>query len=147
MVFGTIGEIVNSSETTLVVGSAYVMLQDLNIHIGRPEFRDATTDAGALYTYGKGDHWMTFTLLATTPELDTLVAKNDIDGDGDMPSTAWTIVATSVSGSGAGAGNVATFTCTGILRNIDVRKAPEGKLFIDCDVRITPDSVVVGLNS
>ena len=135
---GEIGEIVNSSETTLVVGSdTYIMLQDLNIHIGRPEFRDPTTDAGALYTYGKGDHWMTFTLLATTPELDTLAAKNDIDSDGDMPSTAWTIVAKNVSAASK------TFTCTGILRNIDIRKAPEGKLFVDCDVRITPDSVAV----
>jgi len=135
---GEIGEIVNSSQTTLVVSSnTYITLQDLNIHIGRPEFRDATTDAGALYTYGKGDHWMTFTLLATTPELDTLAAKNDIDSDGDMPSTAWTIVAKNASAASK------TFTCTGILRNIDIRKAPEGKLFVDCDVRITPDTVVV----
>ncbi len=135
---GEIGEIINSSETTLVVGSdTYIMLQDLNIHIGRPEFRDATTDAGALFTYGKGDHFMTFTLLATTPELDTLAAKNDIDGNGDMTSTAWTIVAKNVSAASK------TFTCTGILRNMDIRKAPEGKLFVDCDIRITPDTVVV----
>lgn len=135
---GEIGEIVNSSETTLVVGgNTYIMLQDLNIHIGRPEFRDPTTDAGALYTYGKGDHWMTFTLLATTPELDTLAALNDIDSDGDMSSTAWTIVAKNVSAASK------TFTCTGILNPIDIRKAPEGKLFVDCFVRITPDTVVV----
>jgi hypothetical protein len=113
------------------------MLQDLNIHIGRPEFRDATTDAGALYTYGKGDHWMTFTLLATTPELDSLAALNDIDGDGDMTSTSWTIVATDISSASK------TFTCTGILNPIDIRKGAEGKLFIDCRVRITPDTVAV----
>ncbi len=135
---GEIGEIVNSSEVTLVVGSdTHIMLQDLNIHIGRPEFRDATTDAGALYTFGKGDHWMTFTLLATTPELDTLAALNDIDSDGDMTSTAWTIVAKDVSAA------TKTFTCTGIARDIDVRKAPEGKLFVDLFIRITPDTVVV----
>ena len=135
---GEITEIVNSSETTLVVGgNTYITLQDLNIHISRPEFRDATTDAGALFTYGKGDHLMTFTLLATTPELDTLAALNDIDGDGDMTSTSWTIVAKNVSSSSK------TFTCTGILHTIDVRKAAEGKLFVDCIVRITPDTVVV----
>ena len=135
---GEIGEIVNSSEVTLVVGSdTHIMLHDLNIHIGRPEFRDATTDAGALYTFGKGDHWMTFTLLATTPELDTLAALNDIDSDGDMTSTAWTIVAKDVSAA------TKTFTCTGIARDIDVRKAPEGKLFVDLFIRITPDTVVV----
>ncbi len=135
---GAIGEIINASETTLVVGSdTYIMLQDLNIHIGRPEFRDATTDAGALYTYGKGEHFMTFTLLATTPELDTLAALNDIDTDGDMTSTSWTIVAKNVSAASK------TFTCTGILNPIDIRKGPEGKLFVDCFVRITPDTVVV----
>ena len=135
---GAIGEIVNSSEVTLEVGSdTYIMLQDLNVHIGRPEFRDATTDAGALFTYGKGDHWMTFTLLATPPELDALAAKNDIDSDGDMTSTLWKIVAKDVSAASK------TFTCTGIARDLDIRKAPEGKLFVDIFVRITPDTVVV----
>ena len=134
---GAIGEIINASETTLVVTDTYIMLQDLNIHIGRPEFRDASTGAGAVYTYGKGDHHMTFTLLATTPELDTLAAKNDIGTDGEMPTTLWTIVAKDVSGASK------TFTCTGVLNPIDVRKAAEGKLFVDCFVRITPDTVAV----
>jgi len=138
---GEIAEIVVAHECRLVVGSdTHIMLQELNIHIGRPEFRDPTTDAGAIYTYGKGDHWMTFTLLATTPELDTLTAKNDIDSNGDMPSTAWTIVAVDKSGT-----NTATFTCTGVLNPIDIRKAAEGKLFMDCFVRITPDTVVVAI--
>ncbi len=137
MVFGTIGEIIVSNEVTLVVGTEYVGLQDLNIHIGRPEFRDPSTGLGAVYTYGKGDHHMTFTLLATSPELDTLAALNDIDGNGAMPTTSWTIVAKDLSGA------TKTFTCTGVLNPIDIRKAAEGKLFIDCFVRITPDTVAV----
>ena len=138
---GAIGEIINASETKLVVSDTYIMLQDLNIHIGRPEFRDASTGAGAVYTYGKGDHHMTFTLMATTPELDTLAALNDIGGNGEMTSTLWKIVATDVTGTGAS--HIGTFVCTGVLNPIDIRKGAEGKLFIDCFVRITPDTVVV----
>ena len=135
---GAIGEIINASETTLVVGNdTYIMLQDLNVHISRPEFRDASTGAGAVYTYGKGDHHMTFTLLATQPELDTLAALNDIGSNGEMTSTDWDIVAKDISGIKK------KFTCKGILNPIDIRKGPEGKLFIDCFVRITPDTVVV----
>lgn len=135
---GAIGEIVNSSEAHLVVGAdTYILLQDLNIHIGRPEFRDATTGAGAVYTYGKGEHHMEFTLVATTPELDTLAALNDIGSNGEMTSTSWTIVATDVSGSAK------TFTCTGVANPIDIRKGAEGKLHVDVFVRITPDTVAV----
>ena len=44
---GEITEIVNASELTLEVGSdTYIMLTNLQIHIGRPEDRTATTDAG-----------------------------------------------------------------------------------------------------
>ncbi len=135
---GEITEIVNAAEANLVVGgNTYILLQDLNIHIGRPEFRDPSTGGGAVYTYGKGEHHMTFTLQATTPELDSLAALNDIDSNGAMTPTSWTIVATDVSGAAK------TFTCTGILNPIDIRKAAEGKVFIDCFVRITPDTVAV----
>jgi hypothetical protein len=135
---GAIGEIVNASEAHLVVGAdTYILLQDLHIHIGRPEFRDPSTGAGAVYSYGKGEHFMEFTLIATTPELDTLAALNDIDSNGAMTSTSWTIVATDISGSAK------TFTCTGVANPLDISKGAEGKLKIDVFVRITPDTVVV----
>ena len=135
---GEITEIINASELQLKVSAdVYILLTDLNIHISRPEDRTPTTDAGALYTYGKGDHWMSFTLIGSTPELDSLAALNDIGSDGEMTSTSWTVVATDVSGSSK------TFTCTGVLRDMDVKKAPEGKVMVDCFVRITPDTVAV----
>jgi len=135
---GAIGEIINASETTLEVGSdTYIMLQDLVVHFTRPEFGDATTDAGKLWTYGKGAHSLTFTLLATTPELVTLAALNDIDSDGDMTPTLWKVVAKNISGASK------TMTCTGILHTGSIRKAAEGKLFVDCIVRITTDTLVV----
>lgn len=136
---GEIAEIVNAGETRLVVGAdTYIMLTNLHIHFGRPEDRAPTTDVGSQYTYGNGDHWMTFTLVATTPEIDSLTALNDIDGSGDIPSTPWTVVATPKGG-----GLSKTFTCTGVLRMGDIRKPPEGKLMIDCNIRITPDTIAV----
>jgi len=89
---GEITEIVNASELTLEVGSdIYIMVTDINIHTGRPEDRTATTDAGALFTYGKGDNWFTATLVGTTPEFITWNTKTQIDTDGDMPTTAFLI--------------------------------------------------------
>ena len=85
---GEITEIVNASELTLEVGSDnYILLTNLNLHIGRPEDRVATTDGGALFSYGKGDNWFTATLLVSTPELSSLNTLGQIDTDGDMTST------------------------------------------------------------
>ncbi len=134
---GEITEIVNATELQLVVSNVYILLTDLVVHIGRPEERTPTTDGGALYTYGKGDHWMTFTLVASTPEIDSLAELNETDSDGDMTSTAWTVVANNVSGASK------TLTCTGVLRDLDVRKSPEGKVMLDCFIRITGDTVAV----
>ena len=135
---GEITEIVNASELTLEVGSDnYILLTNLNLHIGRTEDRIATTDGGALYTYGKGDNWFTATLLVSTPELSSLNTLTQIDGDGDMTSTSWKIVAKDVSGS------TKTFAATGVLRDYDVSKPTEGKVTIDIFVRITGDTVTI----
>ncbi len=135
---GEITEIVNASELTLEVGSdTYIMLTNLNLHIGRTEERTATTDAGILYTYGKGDNFFTATLVATTPELSDLNTLSQIDTDGDMTSTLWKIVAKNISGA------TKTFAATGVLREYDISKSPEGKILIDIYVRITGDVISI----
>ena len=142
---GEITEIVNASELNLLVGSGnYILLTNLNIHIGRPEDRIATTDGGALYTYGKGDNWFTATLVVSTPELSSLNTLSQIDGDGDMTSTAWEIKAKNVSGS---ANNVKTFAATGVLKEYDVTKPSEGKVTIDIFVRITGDTITINTST
>jgi hypothetical protein len=135
---GEITEIVNASELTLEVGADnYILLTNLNLHIGRTEDRIATTDGGALYTYGKGDNFFTATLLVSTPELSSLNTLGQIDSDGDMTSTAWKIVAKDVSGS------TKTFAATGVLKEYDVSKPQEGKVTIDIFVRITGDTITI----
>lgn len=129
---GEIAEIVNASELTLELGSNnYILLTNLSLHIGRPEDRVATTDGGALFTYGKEDNYFTATLLVSTPELSSLNTLTIIDSDGDMPSQTWLIKAKNVAGS------TKTFSCPGILREYDIAKPNEGKVSIDIFVRIT----------
>jgi hypothetical protein len=136
---GEITELVNSDELTLKVGAdTYIMLTDLRVHVGRTENRIATTDAGALYSYGKGENHFTCTLLLTTPELSSLNTLTQISANGDMTSTAWTIVGNNVSGA------TKTMACTGILRDYDVKKGTDGKYVeIDIFVRITGDTVAI----
>lgn len=135
---GEITEWINSSEFTLEVGSDnYILLKNLDLHIGRTESRDATTDGGALYSYGKGDNYFTATLIVSTPEVDSLNTLTQIDSDGDMASTAWKIVGKDVAGA------TKTFAATGILREYDVKKPEEGKVTIDIFVRITGDTVTI----
>ena len=135
---GEITEIVNASELTLEVGSDnYILLTNLSLHIGRPEDRIATTDGGALFTYGKGDNYFTATLLVSTPELSSLNTLGQIDSDGDMTSTAWKIVAKDVAGA------TKTFAATGVLREYDISKPAEGKVSIDIFVRITGDDISI----
>lgn len=147
---GEITEIVNASELTLEIGSNpdnYILLTNLQLHIGRTEDRIATTDGGALYTFGKGDNFFTATLLLSTGDLtasytNTTTAAGintltQIDTDGDMNPIAWKIVAKDVSGTSK------TFAATGILKEYDISKPPEGKVTIDIFVRITGDTITI----
>lgn len=138
---GSVATLMLSTETQLkLAGDEWVLLKDLQVHIGRPEDRTPTTDAGAIYTYGKGDHWLTFTVIGSPTEIDSLAALNEIDANGGMPTAStWTVVGTAVSGA------VATLTCTGYLRDMDYRKGTEGKVELDCFIRITADTVAVAV--
>ena len=134
---GEIAEIVNASELTLELGSDnYILLTNLSLHIGRPEDRVATTDGGALFTYGKEDNYFTATLLVSTPELTSLNDLTLITANGDMPSQTWKIIAKNVSDNGSGSGTK-TFSCPGYLREYDIAKPNEGKVSTDIFVRIT----------
>lgn len=135
---GEITEIVNASELTLDVGAdRYILLKNLQIHIGRTEARDVTTDGGPLYSYGAGENFFTATLLVSTPELSSLNTLGQIDSSGAMTSTAWLIIAKNVSAA------TKTFAATGVLRDYTVRKPEEGKVEIDIFVRITGDTVTI----
>ena len=101
---GEITEIVNATELTLEertgtgTSDNYILLKDLDLHIGRVENRHPTTD-GLIYTYGKGDNFFTATLIVSTPEISSINTLSQTDGDGDLTSKNWLIHANDVSGS------------------------------------------------
>lgn len=135
---GEITEIVNASELTLDVGAdRYILLKNLQIHIGRTEARDVITDGGPIYSYGAGENYFTATLLVSTPELSSLNTLGQIDASGAMTSTAWLIIAKNISAA------TKTFAATGVLRDYTIRKPDEGKVEIDIFVRITGDTVSI----
>jgi len=135
---GEITEIVNASELTLEVGSDnYILLTNLSLHVGRPEDRVATTDGGALFTYGKADSYFTATLLLSSGDIETINTLSQIDSDGDKTPTAWLIKAKDVSGV------TKQHACTGVLREYDITKPSEGKDTIDIFVRITGDTITI----
>ena len=143
---GEAAEIINSSELRLTFsGDTYITLTNLLINVQRPEDRTATTDAGPLYTYGKGNNFFTGTLVLTAPEmLDSNAASfsslSQLDSNGAMTPRAWVIVGTNISGASP---TTISWACTGVLRDYQVRKNDEGKVAIDIFVRITGDTVPV----
>lgn len=64
--------LINASEVSMKVGSTpdtWTMVQILNIHIGRPESREPTTDGGVQYFYGSHDNWIDYEILASRTEI------------------------------------------------------------------------------
>lgn len=143
---GEITEIMNSDEITLEIGSDnYILLDNLDIHIGRVENRQPTTDGGIIYTYGKSDSWFTATFVATGPELVVFNTLTETDANGAMTSTDWLIKGKNVTG---GSNNVITWSATGILRDYDAHKNPDGaSSTVDIFVRITGNTTTVALST
>lgn len=135
---GETAELMNAKKLELREGSdSYIKIQDLFIHIGRMEDRNATTDGNVHYTVGKGDNYFTATMLATSPEISTFNTRTQTDTDGDLTSTSWTIVGTDRSG------NTKTFAATGYLLYFDTYRDAVGAVKTNIFVRITGDTVTI----
>ena len=136
---GNTTELVNAQNLKLDVGSdRFIMLQDLDFHLGRPEAREPTTDGGVVYFYGKGDHYFDATLLLTTPEISTFNALTQLDSNGALPSNVYTILA-----QPRGAGGDITITVTAELPDFNISKPVEGGVLFRVRFRITTDTITV----
>lgn len=136
---GSTTELVNAQNLKLDVGSdRFIMLQDLDFHLGRPEAREPTTDGGVLYFYGKGDHYFDATLLLTTPEISTFNGFTELDSNGDLTTTTFKIIA-----EPRGGGVNVTITVNAQLPDFNIIKPVEGGLIFRVRFRIIDDEVVV----
>jgi len=136
---GEATELVNAQNLKLDVGSdRYIMLQELEFHLGRPEAREATTDGGVQYFYGKGDHTFSAALLLTTPEITSFNALTVLDGDGNLTTTAFKIIA-----QPRGGGADITITVNAVLPDFNIIKPVEGGVLFRVRFRITDDTITV----
>lgn len=136
---GEIAELVNAQNLKLDVGNdRYIMLQELDLHLGRPEAREPTTDGGVQYFFGKGDHFFNATLLLTTPEITSFNALTELDVNGDLTSTAFKIIA-----EPRGGGADITITVNAVLPDFNIVKPVEGGVLFRVRFRITDDTVLV----
>ena len=136
---GETAELVNAQNLKLDVGNdRYIQLQELDLHIGRPESREPTTDGGVQYFYGKGDHFFNATLLLTTPEISTFNALTVLNGDGDLTTTAFKIIA-----EPRGGGSNVTITVNAVLPDFNIVKPVEGGVLFRVRFRITDDTVTI----
>lgn len=134
---GEIAELVNAQNLKLNVGAdRYIMLQDLDFHLGRPEAREPTTDGNVQYFYGKGDHYFDATLLLTTPEISSFNTLTELNNDGDLPTTAFNIIA-----EPRGGGANVTITVNAQLPDFNIIKPVEGGLIFRIRFRIVQDEV------
>jgi len=136
---GEVAELVNAQNLKLDVGSnRYIMLQELEFHLGRPESREPTTDGGVQYFFGKGDHFFTATLLLTTPEISSFNALTVLDGNGNLTTTAFKIIA-----DPRGGGSNVTITVNAVLPDFNIVKPIEGGVLFRVRFRITDDTILV----
>ena len=144
---GEIDEIINNEKITLKVGSdTYILLQDITLNVDRPIRRETASGGGVVYFYGSGNNSFNFTLLASTPEIDSLNTLSKRNATtGALTSTAWKIVSQDVSGTGAD--DVATIECDGTLPHLEiVRLAGVGGVLIRGRVVVEGDSLTVTLS-
>ena len=136
---GEIAELVNAQNLKLDVGNdRYIMLQDLDFHLGRPEAREPTTDGSVQYFYGKGDHYFDATLLLTTPEIISFNTLTELDADGNLPTTVFKIIS-----EPRGGGSNLTITVNAQLPDFNIVKPVEGGLIFRIRFRIVSDDVTV----
>jgi len=140
---GEDAELVNSQNVRLEVGAnRYIQLQECNIHMGRPETREPTTDNGVVYYYGKGDHTFDAVILLTTPEINDFKVLTELDVNGDMTETNFKIL---YQPRGGGAtvtfGGASGFPA--VLYDYNIEKPVEGGVLFRLRFRITSDSITV----
>lgn len=137
---GEIAELANAQHLKLDVGAnRYIMLQELDFHLGRPEAREPTTDGGVQYFYGKGDHYFDATLLLTTPEILSFNLLTQLDANGDLTTTQFTILVEPRENTAADV----TITVNAVLPDFNIVKPVEGGVIFRVRFRIIDDTVIV----
>ena len=127
---GEITEVINATPVPLALGAArFILMQDLDFAVTRPENREATDD-GAISFYGQDQNEFTSTLVLSGPEISTFVGYTVIDATGALPENDFKIVYQPKTGSAV------TITVTCVVPKIEFNKPAEGGTKCDVTFRI-----------
>jgi len=130
--------LINAQKVVLKTGGdEFIQLQKIRTHIGRPEFREPTTDGGVQYYYGSGDHFFEADVLGTQDQISNLNDRTERDANGLAQVFPYEIIATAKNGS------TKTITVNCVLRDFNQEAEEEGSLKFKAYFRIVSDTVVV----
>lgn len=128
--------LINASEVSMKVGSTpdtWTMCQILNIHIGRPESREPTTDGGVQYFYGSHDNWIDYEILASRTEIGRWLDDTGLS-NGLASERNYVLVYTDEGGTAA------TLTISAVAApDFNLTRQPEGAAKFSGRLRITEE--------
>lgn len=142
---GIADDLINASEVSLSDGTdTYLQLQELTVNIGRPEVREESVD-GVHYFYGKGDNYIEGTILASVPEIKTLIDFTELSSTAAPVSKDWVITYNGVGTTTSP--DVNTLHLTGTMAPLlRIEKQITGGVKLRIRIRITESVEVIAGN-
>jgi hypothetical protein len=136
---GEQNEIAVGDKSTVSIGGAIFNLKSIyNLVLDVPVQRDRNTSA-TNYSFGGANHKIGITLMATTPDLATIVPWADRDANGDLTQLA--IIVTLVP---VGGGANVTLSFNVKVPHIEIgHGTPEGKIQVSISPVITSETITV----
>jgi hypothetical protein len=132
--FGSLTGVVNATEVKLYLtstSSEYVLLQELEMVIDRPETREATA-LGSVYFFGQHNNIFDATILLSAADIGTFLDLNALSS-GALGSGNYLLEYTPKSGSAK------TVTVSAVVPRLSFEKLPEGGVKFRSRFRITEE--------
>jgi len=131
---GSLTSVINATEVKLYLtdtNSQYVLLQELELVIDRPETREAVA-LGSVFFYGQHNNIFDATILLSAPEIDEYLDFNAISSGG-LTSGNYLLEYTPKVGTAK------TITVTAVVPRLSFEKLPEGGVKFRARFRITEE--------
>ncbi len=131
---GSLTSVINATEVKLYladINGQYVLLQELELVIDRPETREAVA-LGSVFFYGQHNNIFDATILLSAPEIDEYLDFNAISSGG-LTSGNYLLEYTPKVGTAK------TITVTAVVPRLSFEKLPEGGVKFRARFRITEE--------
>lgn len=132
--FGSLTEVINATEVKMYLtdtNSEYVLLQEVELVLDRPETREATA-LGSVFFYGQHNNIFDATILLSAPDIGTFLDLNAL-ASGALTSAAYLLEYTPKVGAAQ------TITVTAVVPRLSFEKLPEGGVKFRSRFRITEE--------